>query len=35
VKVLMWQTVIHVVFLLSALSIAFTDRLLTHNQKGH
>jgi uncharacterized protein (TIGR00645 family) len=33
VKVLMWQTVIHVVFLLSALAIALTDRLLTdtHN----
>jgi uncharacterized protein (TIGR00645 family) len=33
VKVLMWQTVIHVVFLLSALAIAYTDRLLTdtHN----
>ncbi|APW37677.1 hypothetical protein RD110_11120 [Rhodoferax koreense] len=29
VKVLMWQTIIHVVFLLSALAIAYTDRLLT------
>jgi uncharacterized protein (TIGR00645 family) len=29
VKVLMWQTVIHVVFLLSALAIAYTDRLMT------
>src|SRR3990167_3291453 len=28
-KVLMWQTIIHVVFLLSALAIALTDRLLT------
>lgn len=28
VKVLMWQTIIHVVFLLSAVAIAFTDRLL-------
>ncbi len=27
-KVLMWQTLIHVVFLLSAMAIAFTDRLL-------
>ena len=27
-KVLMWQTVIHAVFLLSAMAIAFTDRLL-------
>jgi len=29
VKVLMWQTVIHVTFLLSALAIAYTDKLLT------
>jgi uncharacterized protein (TIGR00645 family) len=27
-KVLMWQTVIHAVFLLSAMAIAYTDRLL-------
>jgi len=27
-KVLMWQTLIHVAFLLSAMAIAFTDRLL-------
>ncbi len=32
-KVLMWQTIIHVVFLLSALAIAYTDKILnsTHN----
>jgi uncharacterized protein (TIGR00645 family) len=30
-KVLMWQTIIHTVFLLSALAIALTDRLMTHN----
>ncbi|WP_294769601.1 TIGR00645 family protein [uncultured Rhodoferax sp.] len=29
VKVLMWQTIIHVVFLLSALAIAYTDKLLS------
>lgn len=29
-KVLLWQTVIHVVFLLSALAIAATDRLMIH-----
>jgi len=29
-KVLMWQTIIHVAFLLSAMAIAFTDRLLHH-----
>ena len=28
-KVLMWQTIIHVAFLLSALAIALTDRLMT------
>ena len=28
VKVLMWQTIIHAVFLLSALAIAYTDKLL-------
>ena len=28
VKVLMWQTIIHAVFLLSALAIAFTDKLM-------
>lgn len=27
-KVLMWQTLIHVVFLLSAMAIAYTDKLL-------
>jgi len=32
VKVLMWQTIIHVVFLLSALAIALTDRLMTHSK---
>jgi uncharacterized protein (TIGR00645 family) len=36
-KVLMWQTIIHVVFLLSALAIALTDRLLSapHSDKSH
>ena len=27
-QVLMWQTIIHIAFLLSAIAIAFTDRLL-------
>lgn len=27
-KVLMWQTLIHVVFLFSAMAIALTDRLM-------
>jgi uncharacterized protein (TIGR00645 family) len=30
-KVLLWQTVIHVAFLLSAMAIAVTDRLLPHS----
>jgi uncharacterized protein (TIGR00645 family) len=29
-KVLLWQTVIHITFLLSAVAIAFTDRLMPH-----
>jgi len=35
-KVLMWQTIIHTVFLFSALAIALTDRLMSHSQRpGH
>jgi uncharacterized protein (TIGR00645 family) len=34
VKVLMWQTIIHVVFLLSALAIALTDKLLTSSHQN-
>jgi uncharacterized protein (TIGR00645 family) len=34
VKVLMWQTIIHIVFLLSALAIAYTDKLMTHPPKA-
>jgi uncharacterized protein (TIGR00645 family) len=36
-KTLLWQTVIHIVFLLSAMAIAYTDRLvtLTHHQTKH
>jgi uncharacterized protein (TIGR00645 family) len=36
-KVLLWQTLIHVTFLASALAIAYTDRLLTgtHNAQQH
>ena len=32
VKVLMWQTIIHITFLLSALAIAYTDRILISTQ---
>ena len=35
VKVLMWQTTIHVVFLLSALAIALTDRVLNGTQSAN
>ncbi|WP_367065825.1 TIGR00645 family protein [Oryzisolibacter sp. LB2S] len=36
-KVLMWQAIIHIAFLLSALAIALTDRLLSHSHgdDGH
>jgi uncharacterized protein (TIGR00645 family) len=34
-KVLLWQTVIHVTFLLSALAIAMTDRLMSHPSQPH
>jgi uncharacterized protein (TIGR00645 family) len=34
-KVLMWQTIIHIAFLLSALAIAYTDRLMTPTAAQH
>ena len=35
-KVLLWQTVIHVAFLFSAMALAYTDRLLgPHPEKAH
>ena len=35
-KVLIWQTVIHIAFLFSALSIALADRLMSHaSRSGH
>ena len=33
-KVLMWQTIIHVAFLLSALAIAYTDKILNTTHKA-
>jgi len=30
-QVLMWQTLIHVVFLMSAMAIAYTDKLMRHD----
>jgi uncharacterized protein (TIGR00645 family) len=34
-KVLIWQTVIHITFLLSALAIAYTDKLMAHGAASH
>ena len=34
-KVLMWQTLIHMAFLLSAIAIAYADRLMSHHDKAH
>ncbi len=34
-KVLMWQTLIHVTFLLSAIAIAYTDKLMVHSPTPH
>lgn len=34
-KVLLWQTLIHVAFLFSALAIAAADRLMSHNSGGN
>ena len=33
-KVLMWQTIIHMAFLLSAIAIAYADRLMSHHDKS-
>jgi len=33
-KVLLWQTVIHITFLLSALAIALTDRVMPHASRA-
>ncbi|MBL0943965.1 MAG: YqhA family protein [Hydrogenophaga sp.] len=35
VKVLMWQTIIHIAFLFSALAIALADRLMSHGNDKH
>ena len=34
-KVLMWQTIIHITFLLSAMAIAYTDKLTHHSSETH
>jgi uncharacterized protein (TIGR00645 family) len=33
-KVLMWQTIIHIAFLLSAIAIAYADRLMSHHDNA-
>ncbi len=35
IKVLMWQTIIHVTFLASALAIAYTDKLINSTTSHH
>ena len=34
-KVLMWQTIIHMAFVLSAIAIAYIDKLMSHNDQKH
>ena len=34
-KTLMWQTIIHVAFLLSAMAIAYTDKLVAESSQHH
>jgi uncharacterized protein (TIGR00645 family) len=34
-KVLLWQTVIHMTFVFSAVAIAYIDRLMTHSEVRH
>jgi uncharacterized protein (TIGR00645 family) len=34
-KVLMWQTIIHMAFLFSAIAIAYADRLMSHHNNAH
>jgi uncharacterized protein (TIGR00645 family) len=34
-KVLIWQTIIHVTFVLSAVAIAYIDKLMSHSNQSH
>lgn len=34
-KVLMWQTIIHMSFVFSAIAIAYIDKLMSHNDLKH
>jgi len=33
-SVMMWQTIIHITFLFSAIAVAYTDRLLNTTESG-
>lgn len=34
-QTMMWQTIIHMAFIVSAVSIAYIDKLMSHSEKGH
>lgn len=34
-KTLLWQTIIHTAFIVSAISIAYIDKLMSHHPSGH
>jgi uncharacterized protein (TIGR00645 family) len=34
-KTLMWQTIIHLTFVVSALAIAYTEKILAQAKKQH
>jgi len=34
-KVLIWQTIIHMTFVFSAIAIAYIDKLMSHNNEHH
>jgi uncharacterized protein (TIGR00645 family) len=34
-KVLLWQTIIHMTFVVSAVSIAYIDKLMSHSDQHH
>jgi len=34
-KTLLWQTIIHTAFIISAISIAYIDRLMSHHPNEH
>ena len=34
-KTLLWQTIIHMTFIVSAVSISYIDRLMSHHDDKH